>query len=208
MPQVINLVCTRCIDGNHTDLQSWYNDHAQLLMASNALQSAELYRLQQTTAAIDYFCMYHFNQLEEFRAFDAGDVMAQVRDLSHAAPGRSSIEIVKRTQYERLLHRCWGTEQAGFLQAGLYTLETELAQQAMRWLNDALYALHGKHPLQSAQVYAKVADSKTELFVLLQAASSAPLPLDWHVWQSQYAPPQDMQSIWQAQAERIAQWLR
>lgn len=208
MSHAINLVCTRCTNEHHADLQRWYNDHAQLLMASDQLQSAELFRLNETASSIDYFCLYHFAQLEDFNAFDTGEVMAKVRNLSNAAPGRSSIEIVKRTQYERLLHRRWGTAQGGVVQAGMYMLAGSSAKDAVRWLNDALYALHLKHPLQSAQMYATALTDPAEIFVLLQSEAPEPLPLDWHALETEYAPRPAVEPIWQAQAEHIAQWMR
>lgn len=215
MPQAINLVFTRCTDGNHAALQRWYNDHAQLLMASQQLQSAELFRSAHETTQIDYFCFYHFEALENFSAFDTGDVMAQVRDLSHAAPGRRSIEVVKRTQYERVLHRKWAHEleghggeiQASF-QASLLTLSRGGMFENIRWLNDTLYALHLKYTLRCAEVYASEAGDQAELFVLLQSAQADPLPLDWHMLESDYAQRPNIHLLWQAQADRIGAWLR
>ncbi|MBS7807414.1 hypothetical protein [Variovorax sp. PCZ-1] len=206
MPPAINLVCTRCTDGNHAALQRWYNDHAQLLMASEALRSAELYQLESTTAAIDYFCLYHFDQLDAFEAFDSGDVMSHVRELSQAAPGRSSIDIVKRTQYERVLHRRWNAEQGISVQASLLSLESASLHEATRWLNDVLYGLHLQQPLQSAQVYAMQQGKHSELFVLLE--TSRRLPTDWHAQESIYAARADLRCIWQMQARRIAAWLK
>lgn len=209
MPPAINLVGTRCTDQNHAALQRWYNDHAQLLMASPQLQSAELFRLQHSTASMDYLCLYHFAAISEFPAFDSGDVMANVRELSNIAPGRSSIEIVKRTQYERMLNRRWSMEQGGHIQASLLALREGGMQEVVRWLNDVLYTLHLQIPLQSAQVYAaKMGNTpeRTELFVMLQSEQA--LPTDWHAWNSAYSARANTQAIWQTQAERIGQWLK
>lgn len=209
MPTAINLVCTRCTDANPAALQRWYNDHAQLLMVSHQLQRVELFRFDQTTASINYFCLYHFAQLADFSAFDCGDVMSQVRDLSNAAPGRSSVEMVKRTQYERLIHRVWLAQAHGArMQASLFTLPSDHLPTTTRWLNDVLYALHLAHPLHTAQVYATSEAGQTELFVLLQSASSHPLPSDWHTLKSSYATRPSIQLHWQALSERVAQWLR
>ncbi len=207
MLQAINLVCTRSTDREPALLERWYNDHAQLLMASPELQSAELFRFNSTTEGMDYFCLYHFSALERFAGFDSGEVMTKVRELSNTAPGRSSIEIVRRTQYERVLHRQWLAGQGGATQASLFTLESYSLSQATRWLNDVLYALHLQHPLRSAQVYATTTN-KPELFVLLQAVGSEAFPVDWHTWESPYASRPNMRPIWQSKAERITQWLR
>lgn len=197
-------------------------------MVSYQLQNAELFRLHKTTTSINYFCLYHFSRLSDSTAFDSGDVMAQVRDLSNTAPGRSSIEIVRRTQYERVLHRRWpadGTSEGlgGAVQASLLAIQGHKLQEATRWLNDVLYALHLVQPLQCAQVYATKLADHTELFVLLRStalmpassvpassvpASPVPLPLDWHMWASPYAQRPSLQLHWQAQAECVAQWLK
>ncbi len=208
MTTAINLVCTRCLDGNHAALQRWYNDHAQLLMVSDKLQGAELFRLQETTARINYLCLYFFKQLNDFKVFDSGDVMRQVRDLSNAAPGRGSIEISKRTQYERLLHRRWSAQQGGSVQASLLLLPAEQRAQALRWANDAIHQFHLQQPLASAQVYAADQGSSVEFFVLIQSAGSAALTVDWLNMQSPFEAKPSIEVAWQSQAISIAQWLR
>jgi hypothetical protein len=175
-------------------------------MASPELKSAELFKLESATASIDYFCLYHFDGLSDFPAFDSGDVMSQVRELSNAAPGRSSIEIVKRTQYERLLNRRWGSGEGASIQASMLTLREGSLQEAVRWLNDVLYELHLKILLQSAQVYAAKMSEHTELFVILQ--SEQPVATDWHAWNSAYSTRANIQPVWQAQAARIGVWLK
>lgn len=207
MPAAINFVCTRCTDANHALLERWYNDHAQLLMASPQLHSAELFRLDKQSASMDYFCLYHFAQLSDFSAFDSGEVMANVRDLSNQAPGRGSIEIVKRTQYERLLHRVW-SQHAGAVQACLLYVQQSGPQQVMRWLNDVVYGLHLSHGVQAAQVYAAQTEPSREILVLLHMQENELLPADWHMQTSSYAARPELALIWQAQAKRIGQWCR
>ncbi len=211
LPSAINLVCTRCTNGDHASLQRWYNDHAQLLMASKELQSAELLRCLLPGSSIDYFCLYRFANLADFNTFEGSTVMAQVRNLSNAALGRSSVEIVKRTQYERVLHRRWLPKQGGQasqIQVCVMALPQGHDAQTTRWLNDALYALHLKCPLHSAQIYAARLQAGSEIIVLLQSADAKPLPLDWHTLESPYAPRPSIELIWQAPCEIIAQWLR
>jgi hypothetical protein len=203
----INLVCTRCTDDKHADLQRWYNDHAQLLMASPQLQGAELFKMKATTASLDYFCLYHFEALERFTAFDSGEVMAQVRDLSNAAPGRSSIEIVKRTQFQRVLNRRWASEPTGGELAILLELHDDSLHQTIRWLNDMTYQWHSKQQVQAVQVYAAQMPTCIELFVLIQQGSQ-PLPQDWLDAKSPFAERGGLRVVWQAQAECIGQWLR
>lgn len=215
MPQAINLVFTRCTDSNHAAVQRWYNDHAQLLMASQELQHAELFRFEQSPVQMDYFCLYHFAQLSAFAAFDRGKVMAQVRDMSNAAPGRSSIEIVQRTQYERILHRNWpaqaseaGRGQQAHFQASLFCLPSAGRAETTRWLNDVFYPLHLNQGLQSAQVYARDASDRLEIFVLLQSLHAQALPLDWPMQESTYAARPSVQLLWQSLAQPVAAWRR
>lgn len=208
MLPAINLVCTRCTDANTGALERWYNDHAQLLMASHALQSAELFKMISTAESIDYFCLYRFGQLSDFAAFDTGEVMAKVRDLSNAAPGRSSIEIVKRTQYERMLHRQWPSseDQDSRFTACLLAIKPSQLDRVLRWLNDVLYGMQISHGLSAAQVYAAPVDGSMELFVVLQ--SSWELPEQWYGATSDFAPCPDIQLLWQEQALPLAKWLR
>lgn len=210
MPKAINLVCTRCTDGNHADLQRWYNDHAQLLMVSSDLQAAYLYQLKESINKINYFCLYEFEDLKAFSAFDAGPVMQKVRDLSNAAGGRTSIEIVKRTQYERLLHRRWPSSgcagDASHSQASMLTVQGKDTEQVTRWINDAIYQLHRLHPLQLAQVYSSACGESLEVFVLLQSGQS--VPLGWQEWDSAFAPRPDTQLFWQVKVAEVAQWLK
>ncbi|MFM7331811.1 MAG: hypothetical protein ACKO1L_09145 [Brachymonas sp.] len=207
MTPAINLVCTRCTDGNHAALQRWYNDHAQLLMACPLLQSAELFQAKAANASLDYFCLYHFDKLSDFAAFDSGDVMAQVRDLSNEALGRSSIEIIKRTQYERVLNRNWVSDHSGWYQAVLLELLGSDLPTTLRWLNDVLYRMHTENALQAAQVYVAQNQEQIEMLVLFQCAEQA-FPSDWLDWRSPYAERGKINTLWQAKAQRITQWLR
>ena len=220
----INLVCTRCTDGDHAALQRWYNDHAQLLMASDKLQAAHLFRLQPEAGDApvpDYCCLYELACLADFAAFDSGEVMAEVRDLSQAATGRSSIEIVKRTQYERMLHRRWAPEGQleGSFHVSLLQREAGSPEHISRWLTDVLHQLHGQwsgeegveagRGLHSAQVYASpYAASAQELLVVLHLDAGCGLPANWHALSSPYAPTPVLRKLWSAPAQRLTQWLR
>ena len=215
MPQAINLVVTRCTDSNHAALQRWYNDHAQLLMASQELQSAELFHLAQSPVQMDYFCLYHFAQLSAFEAFDRGEVMTQVRDLSNAAAGRSSIEVVQRTQYERMLNRSWpvqvsepGSAKHTHFQASLFCVPSAAWSETTRWLNDVFYQLHVHQGLLSAQAYAHDAGQHLEFFVLLQACHAHALPHDWQMQESAYAARPSIRARWQSLALPVAAWRR
>jgi hypothetical protein len=203
----INLVCTRCTDANIGALERWYNDHAQLLMKSSQLQGAELFKLERNTAGIDYFCLYHFLKIEDFTAFDQGDVMAQVRELSNAALGRGSVEIVKRTQYEGVLHRQWPKlSDEGVLTACLMRVPLTEFDTVIRWLNDVLFGWHISHDLYHAKVFSALLDDSLELFVLLAAGQE--LPSAWHNTRSDFAPYPEFKMLWQAHVQSQAVWLR
>ncbi len=200
----INLVCTRSLDGNHIALQRWYADHVHLLLATPELQQAQLFRCTQPLAGQppDYFCMYAFASVEAFEAFEHGKPKQQATELTHAAIGRSSIEIVQRTQYVRKLHRQWPAPSspsdptwrlAVCLQsASSWTLATE------RWLADQLQALRACTPLIAAQVYVQASvqaraqvdeqqDQTTSCFIVLDLAGC------------------DAQSIWSLLQDQLAQ---
>lgn len=44
MPTFVNLVATRCKNGDHAALLHWYHDHVHVLMQFDGLQRATLYR--------------------------------------------------------------------------------------------------------------------------------------------------------------------
>lgn len=209
----INLVCTCCTDGDRESLERWYNDHAQLLMASPQLLRAQLFRVEQAEAtspslpAPDYFCLYHFSELADFAAFDSGLVMDRVRELSNAAAGRQSIEIVKRTQFVRVLHRQFASpSQAASVHAMLFTAPQQSAEALVRWLNDALYAASTRQALSHAQAY--LAENAQGLELLLLSNGEQALPADWHLSPSPYAQRPDLLPVWRLAATPISHWLR
>lgn len=209
----INLVCTRCTDGDRASLERWYNDHAQLLMASPQLLQAQLFRVGSAEAVApsspvpDYFCLYHFSRIADFAAFDSGAVMDKVRELSNAASGRQSIEIVKRTQYVRLLNRQFAAPaQPVGTQALLFTAAQQSRESLARWLNDALYAASKRQSLSIAQAYLAETAQGSELLILV--ASEQALPVDWHLSHSPYAERPELVPVWRLGATPIGSWQR
>ena len=209
----INLVCTRCTDGDRRALERWYNDHAQLLMASPQLAQARLFRVEHVEAASpslptpDYFCLYYFSKIADFAAFDSGPVMDRVRELSNAAQGRQSIEIVKRKQFVRVLHRQFGSpSQAVSVQAMLFTVPQQSIEPLVRWLNDALYTASTQQALSGAQAY--LAETAQGLELLLLVTSERALPPNWHLSHSPYAERPTLQPVWRLGAALMFDWLR
>lgn len=209
----INWVCTRCTNGDHDGLTRWYNDHAQLLLASPQLLRAQLYRVTRADARIakptapDYFCLYHFARLDDFAAFDSGAVMNRVRTLSNAAPGRASVDIVKRTQYVSLLNRQFehSAPTAG-VEAVLLTSATQDPAELVRWLNDVLYELSRRQQMASAQAYWSQQAQGGELLLILSMNHSP--AADWYLASSPFAKGPSLDPVWALSAQPLAAWLR
>ncbi|TAG24413.1 MAG: hypothetical protein EAZ37_16385 [Burkholderiales bacterium] len=215
MPLAINLVCTRCTDQNHIALRRWYADHVHLLLAAPELRQATLYRCRQPLAGQppDYFCMYEFASLDDFLAFEHGEPKARATELTNAAAGRSSIEIVQRTQYERWLHRKWPApakkQGDAWRLAACFENEAGWQLDAQRWLADHLQALQGCTPLMGAQVFS----SEGQAFMVLDFAGGDAAVI-WQLLQDQLALPalygqaQSIQIRWAANAVQWQAWAR
>ncbi len=181
MNPAINLVCTRCVDGDHAALQRWYNDHLHLLLRAPELRLATLYRrVGEAAGAPDYFCVYDFDSRAAFLAFEHGEAMAESRVATQAARGWGSIEIVQRTQYQRWLRRQWAAPQVPAGQAPVFlaaSLTAEPAagalpqrEQLVRWMNDRLHTTAPGWPLRAASMY--LGAEGREVFVLLECAAA------------------------------------
>jgi hypothetical protein len=219
MSTAINLVCTRCTDGNHIALGRWYADHVHLLLAAPELRQATLHRCTQplTGQPPDYFCIYEFTSHDDFLAFEHGKPKAQATELTNAASGRNSIEIVQRTQYQRWLHRKWPApaqtssreQSAPWRLAACLNSETGWTLDAQRWLADHLQALQSCAPLVCAQVFA----SEGQAFIALDFAGGDAKAV-WQLLQDQwaqaalYGQAQPLQTHWAASSEKRQAWLR
>jgi hypothetical protein len=216
---IINLVSTRCVDGNHFRLQRWYADHVHLLMAAPEMQHVELYRCTLPLAgqSPDYLCMYQFASLEGFAAFEKGEPRAKASALTNAALGRSSIEILQRNQYARYLHRQWpaiassGSSTwrlaASLQSASNWTMETE------RWLSDQLEALRACTPLIAAQALVQHSQA-SQCFITLDFAGGD-APIVWQLLQDQLCEntlygqaPESLRFDWAARAAWHLTWQR
>ena len=214
----INLVCTRCTDGNHIALQRWYADHVHLLLLAPELQGAALYRCEQLLHGMppDYFCVYAFAHLEDFAAFERGSGKAQATALTNAAAGRASVEIVQRTQYTRWLHRQWAASShaIGAVWQLVICLEAEggWPLEAQRWLADQLQALRSSSPLIEAQMFSSEGAGHPSFMVLDFAGCDAGEM--WQMLQAQLSAPAlygqalQLKTIWAASASPLQTWLR
>jgi hypothetical protein len=216
MQPTINLVSTRCTDGNHLALQRWYADHVHLLLAAPELQRVQLFRCGQPLAGLppDYFCVYEFANRDAFQAFEHGQPKAQAAQLTNAAAGRSSIEIVQRTQYLRWLHRQWPSHQQSEPWRLAICLQSEGAWtlDAQRWLADQLQALRACAPLLRAQGFVQH-DQAVQAHIALdfagdQAENVWPLLQELFALPGLYGQTQTLQINWAASASPVQAWLR
>jgi hypothetical protein len=199
-------------------LQRWYADHVQLLLAAPTLQKASLYRCTQALhgAAPDYFCIYDFAQMDDFLAFEHSPEKAQASVLTNAAAGRSSIQIVQRTQYVRWLHRQWAAPTSAPGQtwrlAACLQSDDAWSLDAQRALADQIQALCSCSPLVGAQAYTQH-EQASQAFLALDF-SGGDVHAVWDMLQLQLAQPSmygqapSLQIHWAASASLVQAWLR
>jgi hypothetical protein len=214
----INLVATRCLQNDHTVLQRWYADHVHLLLTSSHLQRAELFRCTHAWLGLapDYHCIYDFESHEAFFQYEHSVEKAQATELTNAAAGRSSIEIMQRTQYSRWLHRQWSAPTSSAAptwrlvicldKPSVWTLD------AQRWLADHLQALRACTALKTAQCYTEHTRPSHTL-VALDFEGGEPAQV-WELAQTLLAQPnsyggaQACNMEWAASAVSLQAWLR
>jgi hypothetical protein len=215
---IINLVCTRCTDGKHIALQRWYADHVHLLLSAPELEQAQLFRCTQPLAGQppDYFCMYDFASMQAFEDFEHGEPKRQATQLTNAAVGRSSIEIVQREQYGRWLHRQWAvptsTPGQPWRLAACLQSDAAWSLDAQRALADQLEALRSCAPLAQAHVYEQHGDT-SRLFLALDfvgddAHNVWPLLSKLLKQPSLYGQPRQLAVVWASKAQFVQAWLR
>lgn len=103
----INLVGTRCRDGDHATLRRWYADHVHELFAFDGLLEARLLAREGTGqgAAPEYLCLYDFASAAAFAEYEAGPVRAAAAADRELGWGRDGIEITLRQAHTRLYRR-------------------------------------------------------------------------------------------------------
>jgi hypothetical protein len=149
----INLVATRCKDGNHAMLLRWYNDHVHILFQFAALQKANLYRALDGSTdhggrAPPYLCVYEFPSRADFEAFEVGAPREAARQVLLGGWGKDGIEIVWRPQFERIV--CRGSGAGAHANTPVPSdhwlvqhlqLGAAPRADAARWLNDQAHGL-------------------------------------------------------------------
>jgi hypothetical protein len=167
----INLVATRCKDGNHAMLLRWYNDHVHILFGFAALQQASLYRALDGSTdhggrAPPYLCLYEFPTRADFEAFEIGAPREAARQVLLGGWGKDGIEIVWRPQFERIMGRRgpplsgMGTEASASNDVCLVQhlqLGSAPLAGAARWLNDRAHALLPDDAYLGADLYRSAA---------------------------------------------------
>ncbi len=217
MHPVINCVNTRCTEGNHALLQSWYADHVHLLLASPQLMGAQLHRcvLALHGQPPDYACAYEFSSWADFEQFESGVEKAQATQLTNAAAGRSAIEIVQRVQYARVMNRRFGAAPAAAPQGLLIQLEMPSAQPqaSARWLAHTLQEARSALPLHSAQVLMGIQES--HLWQLHLSMGPGDPSQAWALLETllqqpaRYGhAPENRKVRWVAATVPVMQWLR
>ena len=217
MHPVINLVSTRCTEGNHALLQRWYADHVQLLLSSPQLCSAQLHRCVQGLHGHepDYVCLYEFANSGDFERFESSPEKAQATVLTNAAPGRGAIEIVQRIQFERLLHQQFGQAPMVSPQGFLIQLQATdtWCQSNIRWLSDIVQEVRAVLPLQNVQLMGGLQETKLLQLHLgfgnceVQPAWALLMTLLQQTSRYGHAPDQwEMQ--WASATAPVMQWIR
>ena len=181
------------------------------------LRAAQLHRCTQALHGQrpDYVCAYAFNSREDFERFEHSDEKAAATAQTNSAAGRSSIEIVQRVQFTRVLHRRYGAQKQPVPQGLTIQLQTTGgdAVATSRWLGAALQEACAAMPLGTARVYQSLHQPHLLLFDLSLGACDAR-----EAWETLHMllkqPPLYGQApaqwtiAWAASSASVMQWLR
>ncbi len=209
MNTFVNLVATRCKNGDHASLFRWYNDHVHILMGFDGLQRAALYRRAaeppagDTTAAPEYFCVYDFASQADFMAFEVGDAREQARQILLGGWGKDGIEITQRTQFWRLGARMTTSAVAagdGLWQVQSLHLGAGPVPGVARWLGDRLHRVLAGHDVGHLAWHRAVDanDAGGDALVIAQTGVPASVP----------SPPALLPGWWQGDGDnaRLNAW--
>lgn len=231
MNTFVNLVATRCKNGDHATLFRWYNDHVHILMGFDGLQRAALYRRAEeplagdTAAPPEYFCLYDFASQADFMAFEVGGAREQARQILLGGWGKDGIEITQRTQFWRLGARI--TTNAVAAGDGLWHVQSLRlgagpAAGVARWLGDSLHRALDAHTVGHLAWHRAVDanDAGGDALVVAQTGSTqalAPSPWQPGWWlpdadDGGHGPwgeaPATTAIAWQATYRRMCVWVR
>jgi hypothetical protein len=216
MPTLINLVATRCLDGDHAMMFRWYNDHVHLLMGCDALQEATLYRRSSPgqEGGPQYLCLYAFASHSDFMVFETSDARARAQAVVRAGWAGTGISILQRTQYRRLGRFSAQATDGDYRFASL-TLGAGPAQDTVRWLNDRVHAAWGPVPGERSWLQAWGADDAGgEALVLGQGGDRHAVGQAIDAWPDEAddpalgSRPGSVALRWQADYSRLRRWER
>jgi hypothetical protein len=115
VPRTVNIVGTRCTEGDHRAAQAWYADHVHQLFAFEGLLAARLVQRVDglnppgadgaNAAAPEYLCSYDFASEASFQAFESSGVRAAAAADRERGWGRVGIEITQRRAWLRRYQR-------------------------------------------------------------------------------------------------------
>lgn len=219
MQAMINLVATRQKSGSPAELLRWYNDHVNLLMCSEDLQGATLYRCTAPAATVpDYVCLYDFPSPSAFAAFEASKAKEQARQVMASGWGRQIIDILQRTQY--ITGGKWtgpapSSEPLFHMQCLDMAAPTNReADDFKRWMADSLYVAAARAGVGHYQWFTSGASAQGTRQAMVVASASATAGPAWHTWWDTASVPSlalapDTVSVkWQATYERVSDWRR
>ena len=113
--RLVNLVGTRCTDGNLAALRTWYADHVHQLLACEGLLEARLWLREgagQSAAkgtamgdAPECLCLYDFESAAAFSEYESGPVRASAGADRARGWGHKGIEITMRYTLTRQYRR-------------------------------------------------------------------------------------------------------
>lgn len=215
MPLLINLVATRCLDGDHAMMFRWYNDHVHLLMDCEALQEATLFRRVSAPrdGAAEYLCLYTFGSGAAFQQFETSTARARAQAVVRAGWASTGLSILQRTQYRRIGHNPQATERADFRFAEL-AMGAAAVPESDRWLNDRVHAAWGDAPGQRAWLRAGGAADAGDALVFGQGADTGVLATAIDAWAAEAVDPafgrrpDGLTVRWQADFRRLRHWTR
>jgi hypothetical protein len=208
MPRTVNIVGTRCTDGDHGALQRWYLDHVHQLFAFEGLLAARWVqrvdltahagksvlassaRAAANAAAPEYLCSYDFADAASFQAFESSPARAAAAADRELGWGRTGITITHRRAWERRYRREGPTPaplwwvQCGHLAA---THDNATAADPLR----AVIAAHSDaldiYEIGSASAAAAVPGQLLMLWSAATARADAPIPAGMRCdWQAGY----------------------
>jgi hypothetical protein len=171
--RLVNLVGTRCTDGDRAALRRWYADHVHQLFAFDGLLEARLLARDGvgTGDAPEVLCLYHFADAQAFADYEQGPVRAAAAADRAMGSGRDGIEITLRRAWTRLYRRSAAGGAAAPVGVALLGAGDDPTLRPLAAAHDGAIELYRSTDGEPA--------------VLLMAAPAAP-PLPQAAWQADY----------------------